>query len=81
MIGDIKTNSFHVQARFDRGTVSDINIYIVDNLYTVKRNGKTILRFMSTFNRNYILCLSRRQCRVVDEQWENTRRTERVGRY
>lgn len=46
MIGDVKTNSFHVQARFDHGTVSDINIYIVDNLYHVKRNGKTILRLV-----------------------------------
>lgn len=40
LIGDIKANSYHVQARFDRGAVSYINIYIVDNLYQIKKTGK-----------------------------------------
>lgn len=40
LISDVKTNSFHVQARFDHGIISNINVYIVDNLYQIKRNGK-----------------------------------------
>lgn len=42
LISDIKTNSFHVQARFDRGLISYINVYVVDNLYQIKRNGKLL---------------------------------------
>lgn len=40
LISDIKSNSFHVQARFDHGTISYINVYIFDNLYQIKRNSK-----------------------------------------
>lgn len=40
LVSDIKTNSFHVQARLDRGTVAYINIYVDDNLYQIKRNGR-----------------------------------------
>lgn len=40
LISDIKTNAFHVQAHFDHGMVTSINIYIIDNLYQVKRNCK-----------------------------------------
>lgn len=39
LISDIKTNSFHIQARFDHGMISYINVYIVDNLYQIKRNA------------------------------------------
>jgi len=40
LISDIKTNSFHVQTRFDHGKISYVNVYIVDNLYQIRRNGK-----------------------------------------
>jgi len=43
LISDIKTNSFHVQAHFDHGMITYINIYIVDNLYQIKRNSKLII--------------------------------------
>jgi len=42
LISDIKTNLFHIQARFDQGIISYINVYIVDNLYQIKKNGKII---------------------------------------
>lgn len=42
LISDIKTNSFHVQARFDKGVIIHINVYIIDNLYQINRNGYII---------------------------------------
>lgn len=44
LISDIKTNSLHVQAHFDHGKITYINIYIVDNLYQIKRNGKKFFK-------------------------------------
>uniref|UniRef100_A0A481MQJ2 Hemolectin n=1 Tax=Nipponaphis monzeni TaxID=196483 RepID=A0A481MQJ2_9HEMI len=38
LISDINKNSFHVQAHFDRGAVSYINVFVFDNLYQIKRN-------------------------------------------
>ncbi|VVC41699.1 Hypothetical protein CINCED_3A025143 [Cinara cedri] len=52
LVSDLKSNSFHVQARFNHGIVTYINIYIVDNLYQIKKsvdnvslmsNGKSLV--------------------------------------
>lgn len=45
LISDTKNNAFHVQARFDKGLVNYINIYIADNLYQIKRNGKIFQKY------------------------------------
>jgi len=42
LVSDVKTNSFHVQARHRRGTVAYINIYVVDNLYQIRRDGRSV---------------------------------------
>lgn len=41
LVRDVKTNAFHVQARFDRDAVAYVDVYVGDDLYRVKRkNGK-----------------------------------------
>lgn len=42
LVSDSKSNSFHVQAHFDHEIVTFINVYIIDNLYQIKRNGKSV---------------------------------------
>lgn len=59
LISDIKTNLFHIQARFDHGMISYINVYIVDNLYQIKRNGKIInLILFNIIDKNIIFILA-----------------------
>lgn len=43
LVSDSKSNSFHVQASFNHGIATSINVYIIDNLYQIKRDGKSVI--------------------------------------